>query len=120
MLVLTRKTNERIMIGDSIVITVIEIRGNQVRLGIEAPKDVPVHRREVYDAIKRASHLPELQPRIVTLPKKRLPQFGALIMLRKFLLVIAALVTAPAGRLQADDSYDVVVYGGTSGGLYFV
>ena len=56
MLVLTRKTNERIMIGDSFVITLIEIRGNKVRRGIEAPNDVPVHRREVYDAIKRASH----------------------------------------------------------------
>ena len=56
MLVLSRKKNESIVIRDDIVITVIEIRGDKVRLGIEAPKEVPVHRREVYDAIKRASH----------------------------------------------------------------
>jgi carbon storage regulator len=54
MLVLTRKTDESIIIRDNIAVTVIEIRGDRVRLGIEAPRDVPVHRREVYDAIKRA------------------------------------------------------------------
>ncbi len=54
MLVLTRKKNESIIIDDNIVITVVDVRGDKVRLGIDAPKDVPVHRREVYDAIKRA------------------------------------------------------------------
>lgn len=54
MLVLSRKKDESIVIGnDEISITVIEIRGNKVRLGIQADKDVPVHRREVYDAILR-------------------------------------------------------------------
>lgn len=53
MLVLSRKKNEAIRIGDGIVITVVDIRGDKVRLGIEAPGNVPVHRREVYDAIKR-------------------------------------------------------------------
>lgn len=53
MLVLSRKINERIIINDKIVITVVDIRGDKVRLGIEAPEDVPVHRQEVYDAIKR-------------------------------------------------------------------
>ena len=53
MLILTRKRNERIMIGDSIEVTVVDIRGEQVQLGINAPKDVPVHRREVYEAIVR-------------------------------------------------------------------
>ena len=52
MLVLSRKRNESILIGDDITITLIEIRGDKVRLGIEAPKEIPVHRREVYDAIK--------------------------------------------------------------------
>ena len=56
MLVLSRKNNESIVIGDGIVVTIVEIRGDKVRLGIEAPKEVPVHRREVYDAIKRAQH----------------------------------------------------------------
>jgi carbon storage regulator len=54
MLVLSRKVNETIIINDNIVITVVDIRGDKVRLGIEAPKDIPVHRQEVYDAIKRA------------------------------------------------------------------
>lgn len=53
MLVLSRKKDEKIMIGDSITLMVIEIRGDKVRIGIEAPKDVAVHREEVYDAIKR-------------------------------------------------------------------
>lgn len=53
MLVLSRKKNESIVIGDDITITVIEIRGDKVRLGIQAPTDVAVHRREVYDAIQR-------------------------------------------------------------------
>jgi len=55
MLVLSRKKNESIIINDNITVTVIEIRGDKVRLGIEAPKDVTVHRREVYDAIQNQS-----------------------------------------------------------------
>lgn len=53
MLVLSRHRDESIMIGDDIVITVVDIRGDKVRLGIQAPADVPVHRQEVYDAIQR-------------------------------------------------------------------
>ena len=53
MLVLSRKRTEQIVIADNIVITVVEIRGDKVRLGIEATKDVPVHRKEVYEAIQR-------------------------------------------------------------------
>lgn len=55
MLVLSRKRDEKIVIGDRIVITVVEVRGDKVRLGIEAPSDVPVHRQEVYDAIRRSA-----------------------------------------------------------------
>jgi carbon storage regulator len=51
MLVLSRKKNESIVIANDIVITVVEVRGDKVRLGIVAPKDVPVHREEVYAAI---------------------------------------------------------------------
>jgi carbon storage regulator len=51
MLVLSRKKNESIVINNDVVITVVEIRGDKVRLGIVAPKDVPVHREEVYEAI---------------------------------------------------------------------
>jgi carbon storage regulator len=53
MLVLSRQRDESIMIGDKVIITIVDIRGDKVRLGIEAPQEVPVHRQEVYDAIKR-------------------------------------------------------------------
>jgi len=56
MLVLSRKKNESIIIDDRIKITVIEIRGDKIRLGIEAPRDVPIHRSEVYEAIMRANN----------------------------------------------------------------
>ncbi|MDL2228922.1 carbon storage regulator CsrA [Treponema sp. OttesenSCG-928-L16] len=52
MLILSRKINEKIMIGDDISVSIIEIRGDQVRLGVEAPKSVKVFRQEVFDAIK--------------------------------------------------------------------
>jgi len=54
MLVLSRKKNESIVINNDIKIVVVEIRGDKVRLGVEAPREVPVHRREVYDAIQRS------------------------------------------------------------------
>ncbi len=57
MLVLSRKKNESIIINDVITVTVVEIRGDKVRLGIEAPKDVSVHRREVYEAIQHQQRL---------------------------------------------------------------
>lgn len=53
MLVLSRKKNESIVINNDITIVVVEIRGDKVRLGVEAPREVPVHRREVYEAIHR-------------------------------------------------------------------
>ncbi len=53
MLVLSRQRDETIMIGDNIQITVVDIRGDKVRLGIVAPIEIPVHRKEVYDAIQR-------------------------------------------------------------------
>ncbi len=54
MLVLSRKKNESIVINDDITIVVVDIRGDKVRLGVEAPKEVPVHRREVFEAIRRS------------------------------------------------------------------
>ena len=53
MLVLSRHRDESIIIGDNIVITVVDVRGDKVRLGIDAPKDIPVHRQEVHEAIQR-------------------------------------------------------------------
>lgn len=55
MLVLSRQRDESIIIGDDIVITVVDIRGDKVRLGIQAPSEIPVHREEIYDLIKKES-----------------------------------------------------------------
>ena len=55
MLVLSRRSHESIRIGDTIVVTVLEVRGDHVRLGIDAPHDVEVHRQEVYEAIQAAN-----------------------------------------------------------------
>jgi len=57
MLVLSRKKDESIVINNDITIVVVEIRGDKVRLGVEAPKEVPVHRREVFEAIARGEPL---------------------------------------------------------------
>lgn len=61
MLVLSRKRDEKIIIGDNIVVTVVEVRGDKVRLGIEANKNIPVHRKEVYDEINRVQGSPKLE-----------------------------------------------------------
>lgn len=53
MLVLSRQRDESIIIGDNVVVTVVDVRGDKVRLGIDAPVEIPVHRREVYEAIQR-------------------------------------------------------------------
>ncbi len=60
MLVLSRKKNESIVINNDITIVVVEIRGDKVRLGVEAPKEVPVHRQEVFEAIRRGTAVGEV------------------------------------------------------------
>ena len=64
MLVLSRQRDESIVIGENIIVTVVDIRGDKVRLGIEAPTEIPVHRREVYEAIQRENQgAAQLDPR---------------------------------------------------------
>lgn len=53
MLILTRRVGETLMIGDDVTVTVLGVKGNQVRIGVNAPKDVAVHREEIYERIKR-------------------------------------------------------------------
>ena len=60
MLVLTRKPDQSIMVGDDIEITVLEVRGEQVRLGIRAPRNVAVHRKEVFEQIQQGNRLPDV------------------------------------------------------------
>ena len=73
MLVLSRNKDESIVIGDNIVITIVEIRGDKVRIGIQAPKDIPVHRQEVYDAIQRENAQKD-EKEVNKLPKENTQQ----------------------------------------------
>lgn len=62
MLVLTRKSNQSIVIGDDVVVTVLEVRGDHIRLGITAPRDVPVHREEVWVARAHSAAAGQVEP----------------------------------------------------------
>ena len=57
MLILTRRVGETLMIGDDVTVTVLGVKGNQVRIGVNAPKDVAVHREEIYERIKREKEM---------------------------------------------------------------
>ncbi|MCF7969508.1 MAG: carbon storage regulator CsrA [Methylococcaceae bacterium] len=59
MLILTRRVGETLMIGDEVTVTVLGVKGNQVRIGVNAPKDVSVHREEIYERIKREDQADE-------------------------------------------------------------
>jgi carbon storage regulator len=74
MLVISRKKNETIVLGNEIEVTVVEIRGDKVRLGIKTPSDVPVHRQEVYEAIKRHAAGPLWTDRTVEAIVEREPR----------------------------------------------
>jgi carbon storage regulator len=74
MLVLSRQRDESIVIGDNIVVTIVDVRGDKVRLGIEAPREVSVHRREIYEAIQRENR----QAAQIRLEEaRRIPNSGA-------------------------------------------
>ncbi len=73
MLVLTRRPDQRIVIGDDIVITVLDVKGDTVRLGIEAPRSVRVHREEVYAALRVANESAVLSGQATELPPLPLP-----------------------------------------------
>ncbi len=62
MLVLTRKKGESIMVGDNIEVKVLEVHAGQVKLGLQAPNDIPVHRKEVYEAIQRETRAAAAAP----------------------------------------------------------
>ena len=70
MLVLSRKKNESIVINNNITVTVVEIRGDKVRLGIQAPKEIPVHRREIYAAIHAQEDASDISEEDVTSASK--------------------------------------------------
>jgi len=75
MLVLSRQRDESIMIGDDVEIIIVDVRGDKVRLGITAPKNIPVHRREIYDAIQREkSEKKESQEQQEAEPKQESPK----------------------------------------------
>ena len=69
MLVLSRGRDESIMIGDKVVVTIVDIRGDKVRLGIQAPGEIPVHRQEVYEAIQRENCKAGQIPPVEAVPK---------------------------------------------------
>ena len=62
MLILTRRVGETVMIGENVTVTVLGVKGNQVRIGVNAPKEVAVHREEIFDRIKREEQDPPARP----------------------------------------------------------
>ena len=72
MLILTRRVGESLMIGDEINVTVLGVKGNQVRIGVNAPKDVAVHREEIYQRIQKEKH-GDQEPEVGAEPEEDMP-----------------------------------------------
>lgn len=70
MLILTRRVGETLMIGDDVTVTVLGVKGNQVRIGVNAPKDVSVHREEIYERIKKEQQLQQQSLTAVETPSE--------------------------------------------------
>lgn len=62
MLILTRRVGETLMVGDDVTVTILEVKGNQVRIGVNAPKDIAVHREEIYDRIQQEQQKDSPEP----------------------------------------------------------
>jgi carbon storage regulator len=101
MLVITRKKNETIVVGGEIEVTVVEIRGDKVRLGIKTPGNVPVHRQEVYEAIKRPDPNPLWNDQTMGAVTEREPH--SLQVLSKPATVPATLTISAAAVAQVDE-----------------
>jgi carbon storage regulator len=86
MLILTRKVKESITIGNDITISVLEMRGNQVRLGVEAPKDTPVHRTEIYRTIIEENTKAAAAPKDLSEYLESMPLKGPTMALNKKIL----------------------------------
>ena len=76
MLILSRKAGESLVIGDDVVVTVLDVRGGQIRIGIQAPEDIPVYREEIYKRIAAEKGTESPVPQIRIKPARRAAQYG--------------------------------------------
>jgi carbon storage regulator len=105
MLILTRKSGEGVRIGDAILLKIIEIRGNQVRLGVEAPRNISVHREEIHELIrqqneKAAQSSPQAPDKLTSIWKDRIGQRGFGSGPRRIIMTLLARLSRFAARIN--------------------